>query len=64
MQALKRHLRRLLRTRVDLRSAKHKVSAPDETGHEQLLAPGVRVYRDRPELKLHLCPTGIIVFTK
>jgi len=46
MQALKHHLRRLLRTRVDLRSATHKVSAPDETGHEQLLAPGVRVYRE------------------
>ena len=50
MQALKRHLRRLLRTRVDLRSARHKISAPDEAGHEQLLAPGVRVYRDGPVL--------------
>jgi len=50
MRTLKAHLRRLLRTRVDVRSAQHKVSAPDEAGHEQLLAPGVRVYRDGPVL--------------
>jgi SAM-dependent methyltransferase len=50
MRTLKAHLRRLLRTRIDLRSARHKISAPDEPGHEQLLAPGVRVYRDGPVL--------------
>ena len=50
MRTLKAQLRRLARTRIDLKSAQHKVSAPDEAGHENLLSPGVRVYRDGPVL--------------
>ena len=46
MRMLGSRLRRLWRTRIDVGSAGRALSAPDEGGHEALLAPGVRVFRN------------------
>lgn len=47
LRALGERLRRLRRTREDdSTTARERLPAPDEGGHEALLAPDVRVYRD------------------